>query len=339
MPIEEFSNHGIFFPLFSKIYISIILFSLLIIFGCEAPRENPLDPSNPNNSKKGTIDGTVQSFSLPYKGISDVKVYWEAGDVFVKTDSFGGFTILNVEPVNGALIFEKQGYNSDTVNVVWGNAKSLSYTVNLNQLPVLDSIAIYTSVINNFNQPSQNFELTITAKISDPDKDIDSVYVSNSFLNLNSGLEYNLTEKVYQTTLNIDSLGIPDLEQTIGLDFQINAIDLFGNTHVVGSSQVTRVIKNEVQLSQPAGNATVDSLPVFRWQKFIAGYTYHYMLEAYTNELANAQLVFRVDNLPPDSLSYSTKKSLSPRDYYWVVWAVDRFRNRSRSKPLVFIVK
>ena len=255
MPIEEFSNHGIFFPLFSKIYISIILFSLLIIFGCEAPRENPLDPSNPNNSKKGTIDGTVQSFSLPYKGISDVKVYWEAGDVFVKTDSFGGFTILNVEPVNGALIFEKQGYNSDTVNVVWGNAKSLSYTVNLNQLPVLDSIAIYTSVINNFNQPSQNFELTITAKISDPDKDIDSVYVSNSFLNLNSGLEYNLTEKVYQSTLNIDSLGIPDLEQTIGLDFQINAIDIFGNTHVVGSSQVTRVIKNEVQLSQPAGNS------------------------------------------------------------------------------------
>ncbi len=245
---------------------------------------------------------------------------------------------MNVEPVDGNLIFEKQGYNTDTVNVVWGNLESLNYTVNLNQLPVLDSIAIYTSVINNTNQPSQNFELTIIAKISDPDKDIDSVYVSNSFLNLKHGLEYNLTDKVYQATLSVDSLGISDLEQTIGLDFQINAIDIFNITHNVGSGKVTRVIKNEVQLLAPTGASIVDTMPKFKWQKFDAGYTYNYMLEVYTNDLANAQLVFRVENLPSDSLSYTAKKPLAKRDYYWVVWAVDRFKNRSRSKPLIFTV-
>ncbi len=339
MAFEKFFKYGIFYHIFGKKYLLVAIFSFLIVFGCEAPRDNPLDPTNPNNAKKGTIEGTVQSFSLPYVGINEVNVFWEKGNVFVKTDTSGSFTILNVEPVNGPLIFIKQGYNPDTINVVWGNSKSLSYTINLNQLPVLDSIAIYTSVINNSNQPSQNFELTITAKIIDPDKDIDSVYVSNSFLNLNNGLEYNLTDKVYQTTLNIDTLGISDLEQTIGLDFQINAIDIFNKTHFIGSGKVTRVIKNEVQLLQPAGNSPVDTLPIFKWQKFDAGYTYHYMLEAYTNDLANAQLVFRVDNLPPDSLSYSVKKPLSKRDYYWVVWAVDRFKNRSRSKPLIFIVQ
>ncbi len=338
MTFKKYSKYGNLISLLSKILSLFLLFVLIIFSGCEAPRDNPLDPANPNNAKKGTIEGTVQSFSLPYVGIKNVNVFWKAGNVFVTTDTAGNFAILNVEPVDGSLIFEKNGYNPDTINVVWGNSKSLNYTVNLNQLPVLDSIAIYTTVINNTSQP-QNFELTIIARISDPDKDIDSVYVSNSLLSLNNGLEYNLTDKVYQTTLSIDSLGISDLEQTIGLDFQINAIDIFNKTHNIGSGKVTRVIKNEVQLTSPAGGSVVDTLPKFSWQKFAAGYTYTYMLEVYTNDLANAQLVFRVENLPPDSLSYSAKKPLAVRDYYWVVWAVDRFKNRSRSKPLIFQVQ
>ena len=338
MTFNKYSKYGNSGFILSKNF-SLFLWVILLIFsGCEAPRDNPLDPSNPNNEKKGTIEGTVQSFSLPYKGISDVKVFWAAGNVFVTTDTAGNFVILNVEPVDGSLIFEKQGYTADTVNVVWKNSKSLNYIVNLNQLPVLDSIAIYTSVINNASQP-QNFELTIIAKISDPDKNIDSVYVSNSFLNLNSGLGYNLTDKVYQTSLSIDSLGISDLEQTIGLDFQINVIDNFNKKHNIGSGKVTRVIKNEVQLTSPAGGSTVDTLPRFSWQKFDAGYTYTYMLEVFTNNLANAQLVFRAENLPSDSLSYTTKKPIAQGEYYWVVWAVDRFKNRSRSKPLIFKVQ
>ena len=317
----------------------LIIFLLPVFFGCEALRENPLDPNSSINSNKGTIEGTVQSFSLPYMGINNVRVFWEQNNMFVKTDSMGRFLISNTETVDGLLNFEKAGYNSDTVNVQWNGSKQVTLSVNLNQLPVLDSIAIYTTVINNFNQPFQNFELTILAGISDPDKDIDSVYVSNSFLNLNSGLVYNLTDKVYQTTLNIDTLGISDLEQTIGLDFQINVIDIFKKTHNIGSGKVTRVIKNEVQLLFPSDGLEVDSLPIFSWQKFNAGFVYKYLLEVYTNDLANAQLVFRVTDLPSDSLSFKTKKALAKRDYYWVVWAVDRFRNRSRSKPLVFIVK
>ena len=338
MTFKKYSKYRNSVFLLNKNFTLFLFITLLIFSGCEAPRDNPLDPSNPNNAKKGTIEGTVQSFSLPYTGISDVKVFWAAGNVFVATDTAGNFAILNVEPVDGSLIFEKQGYNPDTINVVWGNSKSLSYTVNLNQLPALDSIAIYTSVINNTSQP-QSFELTIIAKISDPDNDIDSVYVSNSFLNLSNGLEYNLTDKVYQTTLSIDSLGISDLEQTIGLDFQINVIDFFKKVHNIGSGKVTRVIKNEVQLSSPAGGSTVDTLPSFSWQKFDAGYTYTYMIEVYTNNLANAQLVFRVENLPSDSISYTTKKPIAQGEYYWVVWAVDRFKNSSRSKPLIFKVK
>ncbi len=324
---------------FSKILFCLTFFLPIIFTGCEAPRDNPLDPNNSINSTKGIIEGTVQSFSVPYVGINNVRVFWERNNIFVRSDTSGKFIISDAEKVDGLLIFEKEGYNPDTVNVEWNGAKLLNLSVNLNQLPVLDSIAIYTTVINNFNQPLQNFELTILARISDPDKDIDSVYVSNSFLKLNSGLEYNLTDKVYQATLNIDTLGITDLEQTIGLDFQINVIDIFKKNHNVGSGKVTRVIKNEVQLLLPSEGSNVDSLPAFSWQKFNTGFLYHYLLEVYTNDLANAQLVFRVDDLPSDSLSFKTKKALAKRDYYWVVWAVDRFKNRSRSKPLVFIVK
>ncbi|MEO8398770.1 MAG: hypothetical protein ABI550_03025, partial [Ignavibacteriaceae bacterium] len=271
--------------LLDKIFILYLILIALSIYGCEAPRDNPLDPLNPNNEKKGLIEGTVQSFSLPYKAIEKVRVFWENGNVFVTTDTSGKFIIPNIEPINGILLFEKKGYSSDTINVIWGEAKKRDFTINLNQLPILDSVAIFTSVINSANQAEQSFELTITARINDPDKDIDSVYLSNSILNINKGLDYNLTEKIYQTTLTISDLNISDLEQVIGLYFQINVIDIFNNIYNVGSAKVTRVIKREVKLILPDSSSTVDTLPKFSWEKFIAGYSFKYMLEVFTNDL------------------------------------------------------
>ncbi len=325
---------------FFKKYL-LVIFLIAVIFlssSCDAPKNNPFDPSNPNYSFV-TIKGVVQTFSLPYTGIAGVSVYWSQSNTLVNTDNNGNFTIGNILPVNGKLIFQKDGYRSDTMDVIWGSSKLLNYQVNLNRIPLLDSISIYSVVINLFTPPGQSYQLTVAARILDKDNDIDTVYVENSQLNLKKALGFDVTNKLYEAVLTTQDLNIADIEQTIGLDFNIVVKDIFNREYNVGSSKVTRVIKNGVSIQFPANDTTVTSTPLFTWQRYKTGYPFSYMIEIYTNDFANSQLVFSGENISSDSVSYQLTTPLSARSYYWVIWVTDQFQNRCRSLPATFNVK
>ena len=305
---------------------------------CNAPKNNPLDPNNPNYAFV-TLTGNVQTFSFPHIGISGVSVYWSSSNVLVNTDNNGNFSIGNILPVNGKLIFQKNGFRADTINVVWNNSKTLDSLVYLFQIPTLDSISIYTVVTNQFTPPGQSYQLIVNSKVSDKDNDIDTVLVENSQLNLRKPLDFNATSKFYGTVLSTQDLNIADIEQTIGLDFNIIAKDHFQNEYNVGSSKVTRVIKNGVSIIYPANDTALSSTPLFMWQRYKTGYPFSYMIEVYTNDFANSQLVFRGENISSDSVSYQLTTPLSTKNYYWVIWVIDQFQNRCRSLPATFNVK
>jgi len=315
------------------------LFVLIIIlfFSCNAPQNNPLDPENPDNNL-GTIQGVVQTFSLPFTGIPDVSIYWPKANKLVKSDANGKFVINNVPTENGSLIIQKDGYRPDTVIINWGSSKTVSPQVNLNSLPELDSIAIFTTVINQFN-PDQTFELNIQAKVSDRDNDIDSIKVFNNQLNLDKKLDFNITQNFFQSALSTSDLNVNDLEEVIGLDFNINVYDRFQNVYNIGSGKVSRVIKTPVLIESPSNADSVNSNPTLTWLRFKPGYPFTYTVEVYTNDFANSQIVARQQDISSDSTSYFVRTVLQPRDYYWVLWVVDQFQNRARSKPATFIVK
>ena len=284
------------------------LFVLIIIlfFSCNAPQNNPLDPENPDNNL-GTIQGVVQTFSLPFTGIPDVSIYWPKANKLVKSDANGKFVINNVPTENGSLIIQKDGYRPDTV-------------------------------INQFN-PDQTFELNIQAKVSDRDNDIDSIKVFNNQLNLDKKLDFNITQNFFQSALSTSDLNVNDLEEVIGLDFNINVYDRFQNVYNIGSGKVSRVIKTPVLIESPSNADSVNSNPTLTWLRFKPGYPFTYTVEVYTNDFANSQIVARQQDISSDSTSYFVRTVLQPRDYYWVLWVVDQFQNRARSKPATFIVK
>ena len=322
----------------NKIILKGLFFSFIIYFiSCNAPRNNPLDPDNPNNNF-GSIQGVVQTFSLPFTGIEDATVYWPPANKLVKTNANGKFIINNILIENGSLIIQKNGYKADTIIINWSGVKIISPQVNLNSIPNLDSVAIFTTVINQFN-PDQTFQLNILAKVSDRDNDIDSVIVSNDHLRLNKKLDYNISQNFFQMTLYTNDLNISDLEEVIGLDFNIIVYDRFKNIYNVGSGKVTRVIKTQVLVQSPANSDIVNSNPTLTWQKFKPGYPFTYIVEVYTNDFANSQLVLGQKGVSPDSISYFVKNALQPGDYYWVLWVIDQFQNRARSKPATFTVK
>jgi len=324
---------------FKKYFFTVlVLFVLANTFSCNAPRNNPLDPLNPNYSYV-SISGTIQTFSLPYTGISGVSVYWLPGNSVVNSDANGNFLINNIKPVDGKLIFQKNGLLSDTINVVWNNMQKLSYQINMNQIPQLDSISIYTVVINQFSPPGQTYQLFINAKISDKDNDLDSVYVQSADLNFKIPLSFDIISKNYQTTLTTQDMNISDIEQTIGLNFNIIARDIFGREFLVGSEKVTRVIKSGVLIQSPANDTTVTTTPLLTWQRFTSGYPFTYMIQVYTNDFANSQLVFQANAVSSDSVSYQISSPLAVKNYYWVIWIVDQFQNKSRSLPATFRVQ
>lgn len=324
---------------FYKLFIhAIMIFFGINLAGCDAPRINPYDPENPNYAF-ATLEGSVQTFSLPYQSIPGVTVLWAPANMIVNTDNNGAFKIFNILPLNGKLIFQKNGYLADTINVTWGNSKMLNFQVNLNLIPQLDSISLYTVVINEYTPPGQYSELVINSRILDSDNDIDTVFVENTKLNLKTALPYNASNKIYEAVLSTQQLNVSNIEEIIGLSFNILTEDIFGREFNVGSSEATRVITNGVSIQFPANDTTISSSPDFTWQRYNTGYSFNYEIDIYTNDLANPQLVYSAQNISSDSISYQLSTPLSGRDYFWVIWVIDQFQNRSRSLPATFIVQ
>jgi hypothetical protein len=316
-------------------YLAVLIILSLISVSCEAPRDNPVDPDSDNFA---VIEGSVQSFSLPYTPLKDVSVYWAPSRTLVKTDIDGKFRIGNATSNNDYLVFQKEGYRTDSVYLSWNEQTRLNIQINLNKLPVLDSSSIYTSVINHSDE-DRSFELTIKLGISDDDKDIDSVFIENPKLNIKRFLSYDIISKVYQITLSSDDVSMNDIEDTIGEYFTFYVRDIFGNVHSVGNDQVSRIIRIGATIVTPDNNSAVDSLPTLFWKKFDPGYSLTYNVEVYKSDPINPQLILRNTGIKMDSTSLRIKQPLAPSGYFWVVWTVDSFRNSSRSKTASFQVR
>jgi len=313
---------------FSKsIYIATISFLFFINLSCNAPRNNPFDPLNPDY-EYGIIEGTVQTNSIPRTGVEEVNVLWKPENIITKTDASGKYRFSSIHTEDGELIFYKEGFKSDTLVISWGTSKREFTQLYLNKIPVLDSSLIYSTIVNQ----SQRYELFVKAWITDFDGYIDSVFVYNSELGLKKPLDNN-----YETTITQNEINVADIEQVVGLDLFIVAKDKNDNEYTIGNGIITRVIKDEVTGLVPSNDDVIIQQPIdFQWNKFNAGYSFTFALEVYTNE---AQLMRNKENIPADSTSYFMTQNLPQGNYYWVLWIIDKYQNRSRSRQATFRIQ
>jgi hypothetical protein len=318
-----------------KIFRSLIMALIcLYIYSCEAPRLNPLDPQNPSY-QLAKLEGVV---SGPHNiKLAGVKVYWKNQNMVVQTDVNGNFSMDRLNLQNGMLYFTKVGYNNDSTFINWGGQKDYHVSEVMNSLPNLDSLVVY-SVVQNYWPDGQNYSLTVQAAVSDQENDIDSVFVQCSPMNIYINLAYNPSSKFYEMTLSNISLDF--LEQTIGRNFEIIVKDFNGRKLNIGYSAIRRIILDQVSFIFPANGNAAGSKPAFVWNRFKPGYNFTYMIEVYTNSANNpSEFIYSKDNISSDSISFTMANSLTTGSYYWVIWCVDEFKNRSRSKPATFVVQ
>jgi len=318
------------------IFLSLSLLSILFQIYCDAPRYNPLDPKNPSSAFR-SISGRVLTITTPANPIANVTVYWQNNDRMVFTDDNGYFNINDVLPQNGWLLLSRDGYLSDSVEVIWTDNQNVNVQILLNAKPHLDSLVIY-SEIRNMWPDRKTPTVIIIAEITDTDNDIDSVYVVNSNLKIKQYLKYNVDDRLYEKTLSIYSLNVNSIEQAVGHDFEVKVVDRFSHIITVGSERVQRIIHDEVKFASPSSYDIVPATPQLQWQSFNPGFKFTFFIEIFTNEIISEK-VWEMGAIPSDRTDLTVGRTLPSGDYFWVIWCVDEFYNRSRSKPASFTVE
>ncbi len=174
--------------------------------------------------------------------------------------------------------------------------------------------------------------------ITDRDNDIDSVYVENLPLGIKKYLQFNVDERLYEKTWNLYDLNIQSAEQVVGHDFEIFVRDRFGHVISVGRDNVRRIIHEEVKFKSPSSYEVVSATPRLEWFHFDPGFPFQFDVEVYTDEISPERIWVK-RGISADSTAVTVDASLPDNDYFWVIWCVDEFHNRSRSKPATFTVR
>jgi hypothetical protein len=312
----------------------VCVFAVMYAFvSCDAPRINPLDPESPDYNYS-TIEGTVktQSLQLPMEG---VRISWKNQNVVVYTNSVGKFAISKIDRIDGWIYFEKDGYSKDSSMIQIGTLKNITADKTLNALPRLDGLTLFTSILNSY-PAEQSDTLFVSVKVSDAENDIDSVMISNKSISLNQKLIYNSVSKYYERKYEATKLNISSLDKLIGTTFDFVAIDKNKKEFLVGSSNVKRVITQQITCRSPLNRESVGSIPVLEWNRFTPGFNFTYMVQIISENLD--QLVWQKENISQDLVNVRSDIKLPSGIYYWVVWCVDEFQNKSRSYPATFII-
>ena len=321
---------------FPKYYFALSILLFFCNTACKAPRDNPLDANNPDN-QIAVLDGYVRTVGLPRTGIENAKVLFANAGVAATTDKNGYFSFRMINITNGWIKISASGYLTDSVYIELSSGTKKSTEAFLHFIPVIDSLYFYSTVINRYTIGPLTY-LTTKFKITDKDNNIDSVFISNTELNVRKALGYDPTTKWYSTTITLSDLQLDDIEKIIGKEFSVIVKDFSNMETVIGTNEIKRVINSDITFTSPAGNDSVSSTPLYTWKRFSAGYTFNYLLEIYTNEI-DPQLVSQISNISSDSIAVQGTNALSSGDYFWVIWVIDEFQNRTRSKPASFLVR
>jgi hypothetical protein len=329
----------------SALLISFLIFMCCILFSCNAPHLNPLDPFS-EGQNYATIKGVIESYGQPATKIADVSVYWEPQKILVKSDTSGNFIMSNIFPNNGKLILSKEGYLSDTLSISLDKNRMFSDTVKLKKIPQVEYMQFYS--VNVLSLDSTAFtELYMQIKISDPDKSIDSVFIRNANLNFSEGLTLNANGNYYEVEIKKDDLGVGNLEQVVGYDFDVFAVDSVYETYLIGTGRVARIITNYPKLSTPTNNDTLTSTSTqsLTWQNYSADFQFTYSVVIYNDVFpgfsTDADYLYSSPEISQDTTEMSIPKTLTltSGDYYWAVWVIDSFGDRICSLPYKFHVK
>ena len=278
------------------------------------------------------LQGKVQTSRVPPMPIVGAKVTWNPGNQYTFTDASGNFTFNNPVIEDGVLIIVAEGYKPDSTTISWQNQQLVTKNFFLNAKPQLDELAIYSTVEFDYGDRT-TFKMIVESKISDQEGDIDSVYIKNDDLNIKASLNYDVLKRQFERTFSALDLGLNSIREAVGYDFEIIVVDQYNDTFILGTDRIERLILDEIPILNPINNELVQENFSVEWDFFNPEFSFTFTVEVYTNQDFTSDLVWRKTKIPADTSNVVVTKSLPAGEYFWWIWCVDQFNNKSRSKP------
>lgn len=317
----------------------IITILIFLIPACDAPRDNPLDPDNPSN-KLYIISGKLITAEKTSKPIGGATFNWRNENILGLTSADGTFKIQCAAQTDGWLLFEKSGFSTDSFFVNWSNEKIVIVSPSINSLPNLDSLRIYSVVRNKYS--TNELLLYFEASVTDIDDDIDTVKISSPDLSININLT-KINSDYFEAKFNDFELNINNFNDIIGKSFYIIAVTSGGKSFNIGNSNVKRIISDEILIISPINSDTLETrTPELNWTRFTPGFSFNYTIEIFSDE-PEPVLLWKKENISSDEILIEVETPITPTPtndkFFWVIWCIDEFNNRSRSKPAGFILK
>ncbi len=318
----------------------ILIFATIILLtaqGCDAPRLNPLDPDAQNyqlqsevirlrrlsNPVSPVASVTVLAPDLGLSGVSNAD-----GEVLFSHGQTGSYTIQTLSDL----------YFNTTATISGGvsNAPLL-----LNARPVIRTREL-RSIYNNTNKST---EYLARLEVADDDGPTDIRRV-----------ELNIPENGFRDTLQVldgmsgifltnNNIKQIDGNMTAGtlpeLHFIFTVFNQNGDSLQTVPTSITRVIEQELYLTEPAPQSNLSGPVTFRWNRFNLDYPYHFQLEIFSIIDNSFRLIKNYSSIPDTTHSKTISENsvlglLSAVNNFARVSIVDNSGNICYSVPLFF---
>ncbi len=319
--------------LFFKFIGTIIV---LILAGCggDAPRDNPLDPVNGIEVK-----GRVERFYTT-NAIEGAMITLKPANLITLSDASGNFDLRGEIPGGDYLLTcQATGFRSDSLSVRLPIPQDVTFK--LDALPYFTNISLTTHHISRFFPPDDLFLVQIEVTVEDRDGGGDVSQVTMQipdFSFVDTLTRVSPQEQQFITQVEPHQIGLTFLGELVGKPFVFQAQDLPGAVSQSDAAFITRIIDQTPLTQFPAGGVTLTPPIEFQWAPVSVPFTFSYTIEIYQSFINFSTLVDAIANIPPANTSYTYTNPLPAGNFFWVIYIVDEFGNRSRSKKSSFVI-
>ncbi len=278
----------------------------------------------------------------PHDPLPAIKVELLDNQIHTFSNEDGQFEFSHLKPGSYAIMFSANDYVSqaETLDVV--SSEVTNCLIRLNGAPEISGVSLITKHIAHWQPAEDEYVLDVHAGVSDLDGnlDIDSVQFQIPGWGFDTLLTSGSAAGDFTGVFFNDAFGANAFPELEGEMLRLRCIDKSGDWGTWFITQISRLIVSSPQILSPAGLATVDSLPVFRWSHFDAGFQVHYQVDVFRlDESAIPQFVLSSPVLADTTLQWQTSNPFADARYYWTMSVIDRYGNISVSKEAAFQVQ
>jgi hypothetical protein len=305
---------------------------LLVIWGCNAPRENPFDPDADNYYDGIITQITVHHQYPPFNPISNLELIAPDLQLYGVTDSSGS-VYWQHEAVDTLQISICSAYYFSKSYSFQPRASHNSYDIYLNAMPVLEEVELYSDYENIDDQTY----VYLKALINDADGSGDIPFVK--LMVTDPAFSFSLIRD--ETNFNLFSTGEALLLRDISseltplslpeLNFYLLVKNTNGDSMVSSNYHIGRVIDTNLELITPTQFASLKDSVVFTWPAVQLDYEFSYQISLQQSQ--KPQKLY--GGIPSDQQRY-VLKDLTTGQYITQLRIIDNFGNICASELRIF---